>query len=335
VTDNHFLPPLVNASCPESETLEEYGRLQQHTVLLEDEWRVGQFLRAIASKKRTGVVVDVGAGTGILGLLALRYGCDQAFLIEPSRKMAIYAQHVAELNGLSERITILNTTLESCDFRKLPASVDLVVTETLSSLIFGFGCWDRLPELASRLTTRDDIVPRRGTLYGCLCREELATRGSQGSGFRLLKRAGVIVDLFEHTFRSGGNVYDKSVVNDAISSGALSPCAIAHFDFRDFSCPIKLEEHDVLVPEEGVFTGIVLFWEVVLSDGANGPVVLRSTDNRLTSWYPCYVPFVAPLQLGTGDILPVQLVLHPIDTPYKYALQLVTRGRALSRAMYW
>lgn len=55
-------------------TIEEYGRFQQHLILLEDRRRVSAFADAIEKCAPCGVVVDVGAGTGILALIALKRG---------------------------------------------------------------------------------------------------------------------------------------------------------------------------------------------------------------------------------------------------------------------
>ncbi len=215
----------------DTHTLEEYGRFQQHIVLLEDRRRLAAYLEALTSTVPGDVVVDVGAGTGILGILALRLGYEHAFLIEPSKKMALYARHLAELNGVLDRVAILTSTLETLRPSELPAQIDLVGTETLSSLLFGFGSWDALPTLAGRLRRPEAVIPFRGELRACLATHDYATRGCDSAGLGLLKTLGIKIDLFERTFRSGGNVYDKRVVASEIQEGTLISARIADFDF--------------------------------------------------------------------------------------------------------
>ena len=65
------------------------------------------FAIAIASTVRPGdVVVDLGCGTGILGLLACRAGASRVYAIDSAawqRRRAL-----ASANGLTDRITIVN-----------------------------------------------------------------------------------------------------------------------------------------------------------------------------------------------------------------------------------
>jgi len=191
--------PDFRTNSPQEPSLEEYGRFQQHLGVLEDAGRIGRFRSAIDTIPAGDVVIDVGAGTGVLGLLSLVRGFRHAILIEPSRKMGAYARHLAELNGFSDRVTVISARLEEVDFSLLPASIDMVVSETLSSLIFGFGSWDFMPALIDRLRDSRNVVPSRGRLLVAPVSRRMATRGPDSDGLQILKNSGLKIDLFEHT----------------------------------------------------------------------------------------------------------------------------------------
>ena len=322
---------LTVACCPGP--LEEYGRFQQHLGLLEDQFRVMAYLNALSSVPIGNTIVDVGAGTGIWGIVGLKRGFERAILIEPSRKISQYARHLAELNGVSERVTIIVSRLEDVSLENLPTRIDLIVTETLSSLIFGFGSWDALPRLAERLSNRAGIIPLRGHLYGSLANRDFATRGPETEGLLALKAAGLSVDLFERTFRSGGNIYKKEPVIKAILHRELLPECIAHFNFLDTDV-VGMASATLQAPETGSYLGIVFHWEVQLGDGQATPT-LSSLDPRLTSWYPYYVPFLGPIALSTDERLEVRLELHAVDYPYKYAFKISGKNGPLTHMLYW
>lgn len=309
-----------------SSSLEEYGRFQQHLVLLEDRGRISKFATAIARMSGGDVVVDVGAGTGVLGLLALKNGYEHAYLVEPSRKMAAYAKHLAGLNGLLERVTILNSTLEALDHARLPAKIDLVVSETISSLVFGFGCWDALPALLARTGGEGRIVPRSGKLFAAATEGSLATRGPASDGLAALASAGLTVDLFERTFRSGGNVYDKQVVARLLANEELRASELALFDFSS-PRPTTLRECVVSSATAQVATGLLLFWDIELAPG----VSMTNLDPVVTSWYPLYVPLKRSLPLPAT----IELRLLAIDAPYTYAFQFTSDNEPVTHVLYW
>ena len=59
-----------------------YNFVEWHVILLNDRARVGAYQRAIDSIVKPGdVVLDVGAGTGVMGLLACRAGAARVYAI--------------------------------------------------------------------------------------------------------------------------------------------------------------------------------------------------------------------------------------------------------------
>ncbi len=55
-----------------------------HEEMLQDKVRMDGFRRALSNICKDKVVVDVGAGTGILSTMALDFGASQIFAIEYS-----------------------------------------------------------------------------------------------------------------------------------------------------------------------------------------------------------------------------------------------------------
>src|SRR4029453_11588483 len=100
---------------------------------LEDDMRLTAFAQAISSTVRPGdVVVDLGCGTGILGLLACRAGAARVYAIDAGG-MAEIARVIAAANGLADRIAIINGHSQQVS---LPERADVVLCDQIGH--FGF-----------------------------------------------------------------------------------------------------------------------------------------------------------------------------------------------------
>lgn len=99
-----------------------------HYVMLSDPIRMKALQRAIESVVKPGdVVLDLGGGTGVLAMLALRAGAGRAVIVERSPVIR-HARRLAEANGLSDRIEFFE-----CDWAdvRLEERADVLLTETL------------------------------------------------------------------------------------------------------------------------------------------------------------------------------------------------------------
>src|SRR6188474_876833 len=78
-----------------------------HANMLLDVDRVAAFARAIAEVVRPGdVVVDVGAGTGILAILAAKAGARRVFAVERGPLSTLIAGAAAD-SGVADVVTVV------------------------------------------------------------------------------------------------------------------------------------------------------------------------------------------------------------------------------------
>ena len=102
--------------------------LDEHRQYLADTARVSAFRQAIEEVVTPGdVVLDLGAGTGILGLMACRAGAKRVYAVDEGPIIGL-AHEVAAANGFQDRITHvkgLSTRVE------LPERVDVVLADQI------------------------------------------------------------------------------------------------------------------------------------------------------------------------------------------------------------
>ena len=137
--------------------------LSEHREYLQDAARVDAFARGIAAAVRPGdVVVDLGCGTGILGLLACRAGASRVYAIDESG-MSEVARALAAANGFADRITIVRGHSRDVS---LPERADVVVSDQIGHFGFEAGVLEYFEDARRRfLRPGGRLVPRRVSLW--------------------------------------------------------------------------------------------------------------------------------------------------------------------------
>lgn len=74
--------------------------------------------RAIHSLNPSGRVLDVGCGTGVLSIAAIKCGAEQADAVDIDPWSTASAEEAAQLNGIAEQISVLLGTVEVVEGRK-------------------------------------------------------------------------------------------------------------------------------------------------------------------------------------------------------------------------
>ena len=83
----------------------------------------------VKNKKKDLSIVDLGTGTGIISiLLTAKVDVHQIFSVEIQEKIADMAKRSVMLNGLEEKINILNCDLNKIKEHLTPNSIDIIVT---------------------------------------------------------------------------------------------------------------------------------------------------------------------------------------------------------------
>lgn len=87
--------------------------------------------------------VDIGFGTGLLSVMALRHGAAHVTAYERDYNRFQLGQHVIQKLGLEDRITLINDSFRRGLLRSLP-DIDVVFHEAVSRDIWGEFLWDSI-----------------------------------------------------------------------------------------------------------------------------------------------------------------------------------------------
>jgi len=139
-----------------------FADIERHLWMLTDEARAVAFERAIERAVGKGdVVVDVGAGTGLLSMMACRAGAARVYAIEKTRVIDL-AMVLARENGFADRIVFVRGNSRKIT---LPERADLVVSETIGSFVFSEDILPTIVDARERfLQPGGTLIPSRITI---------------------------------------------------------------------------------------------------------------------------------------------------------------------------
>ena len=143
---------------------DSYSHFAIHEEMLKDTVRTESYRRAIMAPGICAgkVVLDVGCGTGILSMFAVRAGAKHVYAIECAA-IIDQAREIVRANGMEDRITLIRGKVEEVE---LPEKVDVLISEwmgyflmyesMLKSVIFARDKWLKPGGL---------VLPDKCTLY--------------------------------------------------------------------------------------------------------------------------------------------------------------------------
>jgi len=189
--DGSFIPPGCDATAEEGESGPCYedslvrgfwcpprlrGRNESlieavndwHYAMLNDTHRNEFYLDAMGGRVQGKRVVDIGAGSGLLSLMAAKQGASEVLAIEASRDMVDLAQLNIQRNGETKRVRIIHSLSNNVVLRD-EEKADVIVSETLGALMLGEGMLDYLADARRRLAKPGAaVIPAGGAQYAML-----------------------------------------------------------------------------------------------------------------------------------------------------------------------
>ncbi|KAK1265365.1 putative protein arginine N-methyltransferase 1 [Acorus gramineus] len=145
---------------------DSYSHFGIHEEMLKDTVRTRTYQNVIYQNTflfKDKVVLDVGAGTGILSLFCAKAGAKHVYAVECSQ-MAIMAKEIVQTNGFSDVITVLNGKIEEIE---LPvAHVDIIISEWMGYFLLFENMLNTVLYARDKWLINDGIVlPDKASLY--------------------------------------------------------------------------------------------------------------------------------------------------------------------------
>jgi type II protein arginine methyltransferase len=187
-------------------------------------------------------VLEIGAGTGLLSMMAARAGAGEVIACEADPAIAAAAREIVARNGLADRVRIVAKHSSELDLQQdLGGPADVLVSEIVSNNLLGEAVLPTLEDVVPRLLRPGAaVIPARGRVRVALAHDARWARGRMGtvSGFDLsefnrfaraerdivvgearLALRSAAADLFAFDFASGGPYAAAATSLDLASFG--------------------------------------------------------------------------------------------------------------------
>jgi type I protein arginine methyltransferase len=265
--------------------------------MLSDDVRMNAFRRAIEQKVKPGdVVVDLGAGTGILGFLALQAGAELVYVIEKRDSIEL-AKAVAEQNGMAHKMVFLN---ENSRDVSLPDKADVLVSETLGSFGIDENTLEFTVDARERFLKPGGVmIPQGLTLY--LAPVQAA---------EVRKKIDFWRNIQGIDFSPAREVFGKKIMVETVEPGELlsEPAVFDTIDLRRESksgCTGKLLFE---FTRPGAVHGIAGWFDLDLTDEIR---LSTAPDQAPTHWQQALFPILESVEVIQGDFLELTLSVIP------------------------
>jgi type I protein arginine methyltransferase len=248
-------------------------------------------------------VLDIGAGTGILSLLACKLGAGKVYAIEPSDALAIGIE-LARANGFADRIEFIQDS--SFDVT-LPHPADVMVSDLRGVLPLHGRHIASIADARRRLLAPGGIqIPQRDTIrLQLVCapalHEERLKIWSEGLFGLDLSAA---LQWAAHQTR-------KADFSKAKLLGG--PRSVIELDFRTIDAPNARGLAQWDISQDGIAHGLAAWFDTVLTEGvgfSNAPDQPRAIYGQL------FLPFSEALTLRGGDRVSVTLAATLVAGEY-------------------
>jgi type II protein arginine methyltransferase len=239
------------------------------------------------------VVLEIGAGTGILAMMTARAGAKHVYACEMEPLIAQAAQENIIRNGYADRITVIpKKSTDLAVGEDFPAPADLLVSEIISNDLLGEDVLSIMEDAHKRLLRPSALVlPSRVALRGAL------VGGAPWSDHcRLGEISGFDLSAFNRLSPPVINIKEAEYTLDQALSDDVE---LFHFDFSaPAQYPAERKVITLTARRAGLADGFLHWVWLGFSDDIQYDV---RPPSKSTTWNPMLHVFPEPLSLQAGD----------------------------------
>ncbi|MEI7567892.1 MAG: tetratricopeptide repeat protein [Alcaligenaceae bacterium] len=270
-----------------------------HVPMMNESHRNDAYYEGIKTAAKAGkLVLEIGAGSGLLSMMAAKLGATQVVACEAEPLVAKTATEIVKINGYADTVTILSKISYDVEVGKdLKEKADVLIHEIFDSAIIGEHVLPAIEDAKKRLLKPDAlIVPHAASIM-------IALMGGEAAGKYLRVEHGHGFDLSH--FNSIASKKIPFYREDIALTPMSMPVDAFRFDFMNQdSYPAEEKILELTATTKGLCYGVVQWIRIELDTTTiweNPPTDIRST----TAWQRTIYRFDQPLPLTKGMVVKI------------------------------
>lgn len=296
--------------------------VDEHLVYLRDRVRLGLYSSAIKAVVRPGFkVLDLGTGTGVLGLICLRAGAGRLFAVDAGPLLEA-AKVVFAAEGLSERVVSIRGLSTAVD---LPDRVDVVICDQVGHFGFEAGIVEYLLDARRRFLQPDGtLIPARIVL------QVAAVESSECYRPMADWQPDVVGREFQWLRRYAVNT--KRAAHLQPTDLVTAPAKLGVIDLHTVDSSLLSWNAALTVSRDATLHGIGGWFECELADGVwmtNSPLAASPIQRP-----QAFLPLEQPIGVSAGDVLSVTVMSRPAEDVITWTVE-VPSARQTLRHSTW
>jgi hypothetical protein len=266
-------------------------RIEYHRTLIADRVRNDAFYASLKAAIKPGktIVCDIGAGTGLLGLMAAKLGAKQVFMFETAAVAGVAAKTI-KANRAKQCVLIPCHSTEFDD----ELQADVIVSETLGNYALEENIIATVSDARRRFLKRGGaVIPNALTQFASpviapRIHDDLSAWDSVGHG----------LDFSIAKAMSANNAYVRTLAARDLLDAGKSAVAWDTIDLPRDDRSNRKGDARWSAAKPATIYGFAAWWRADLGSGVS---LSTAPDAPKTHWEQLYFPVAQPIELKAGE----------------------------------
>lgn len=273
-----------------------YSLLSQQQNMMQDYVRTATYQRAIFDNSvdfEGKVVMDVGAGSGILSFFAAQAGAAKVYAVEAS-SMAQHANALIKSNGMQGKIKVIAGKIEDIE---LPEKVDVIISEPMGYMLLNERMLESYLHAKKFLKPNGKMYPTQADLYIAPFTDEALFMEQAAKANFWTQNSFYGVDLsvlkpvaFDEYFKQPVvDTFDPRIIISPPVKHSIDFLTASEHDLLNIEIPVKYD-----VQAASVVHGLAFWFDVAFIGSTVQTWLSTAPTQPLTHWYQVRCLFPQP-----------------------------------------